>query len=104
MVNTIEITRRGLKVGTPLPLAPLPPHLEALLSSLPVNSNKRGAAAIISKEVFPVSYRTLEAWPIPTKIVNGQSVAATRDWLALAWAKYEAAPSVMGGRAPKVAA
>jgi hypothetical protein len=77
---------------------PLPHWLEEVLSGLPTNVNRRRAAEEISHYLFPVSHRSLEAWPLPTRRVNGQAIVPTRTLFALAFRKYSASPVVMGGR------
>jgi hypothetical protein len=78
--------------------APLPDWLEEVVSHLPTNVNRRRGAEEISHHLFPVSHRSLEAWPLPTRRVNGQAIFSTRDLFVLAFRKYSASPIVMGGR------
>ena len=47
---------------------------------------------------FPVSPRTLEGWPVPTRLVNGKATFDTAELLAFARSKLDAAPTVQGGR------
>ena len=47
---------------------------------------------------FPVSPRTLESWPVPTRLVNGKATFDTAELLAYARSKLDAAPAIMGGR------
>lgn len=68
------------------------------LEDLPVRVDKRTGAAIITKHYFPVSWRTLEAWPLTWRLVNGKSLAETNDLLAVAEAKLAAAAWTRGGR------
>jgi hypothetical protein len=77
---------------------PLPHWLEEVLSGLPTNVNRRRGAEEITHHLFPVSHRSLEAWPLPTRRVNGQAIVSTRALFALAFGKYSASPVVMGGR------
>lgn len=77
---------------------PLPHWLEEVLSVLPTNVNRRRGAEEISHHLFPVSYRSLEAWQLPTRRVNGHAIVSTRALFVLAFQKYSAAPVVMGGR------
>jgi hypothetical protein len=81
------------------PLEPGPAdQSEPDLSSLPINVDKRGAAELITRFYFPVSYRSLERWPIAWRSVNGRNIAATKDLLAEARRRLLAAPAVHGGR------
>lgn len=65
---------------------------------LPKRVDRRTGAALVNKHFFPVSSRTIEAWPIPTKLVNGKATMATADLFAYAQEKLDAAPEIMGGR------
>lgn len=76
----------------------VPSELEEVLASLPVNVDRRTGAALITKYLFPVSHRSLEAWPLPTRHVNGRAVVPTAKLFEIAFAKLIAAPVVMGGR------
>ncbi len=76
----------------------LPQYLLDILKELPVNTDRKTGAPIITKHFFPVSPRTLEAWPLPTKHVNGKAIVPTAALFEIAYAKLMAAPVVMGGR------
>jgi hypothetical protein len=76
----------------------LPSHLRELLRTLPANVTRRVGAEIITKHVFPISHRSLERWPLPTKFVNGKATAPTIELLAQAWARFSAAPILMSGQ------
>ncbi|MDA8249547.1 MAG: hypothetical protein M0Z28_10240 [Rhodospirillales bacterium] len=71
---------------------------EPNLADLPVRVDRRGGAAIVTRYFFPVSHRSLEAWPLPVRHVNGKATIATADLVALAREKLNAAPTLMGGR------
>lgn len=47
---------------------------------------------------FPVSPRTLESWPVPTRLVNGKATFDTAELLAFARSKMGEAPVIKGGR------
>lgn len=47
---------------------------------------------------FPVSPRTLESWPVPTRLVNGKATFDTAELLAFARSKLDASPAIQGGR------
>ncbi len=79
------------------PGSTLPPHLVELLAELPVNVDRRVGAELITKHLFPVSHRSLEVWPLPTRHVNGRSITATAKLFEVAYAKLNAAPIIMGG-------
>jgi hypothetical protein len=57
--------------------AKLPAELQELLAQLPTNVDRRTGAALITQHLFPVSYRSLEAWPLPSRFVNGRAVVPT---------------------------
>jgi hypothetical protein len=78
--------------------AKLPPEFQELLVRLPANVDRRTGAALITKHLFPVSYRSLEAWPLPSRFVNGRAVVPTAKLFEIAFARLNAAPVVMGGR------
>ncbi len=68
------------------------------LRDLPRNVDRRRGAEIVTKFVFPVSYRTLEAWPLKIRHINGKAIIETAELLAVARAKFDAAPPIRAGR------
>src|SRR5215207_5760777 len=74
------------------------------LSELPVRVDRTGGATLVTKWFFPVSPRTLEAWPLRRRLVNGKAVVETAELFAVARARLEASPMVMGGRRAAAAA
>lgn len=78
----------------------LPPYLVEVLASQPANVDRRSGARLISQHFFPVSHRTLEAWPLPTRRVNGKAITPTVRLFEHAFAVLSAAPIVMAGRRP----
>jgi hypothetical protein len=76
----------------------LPQYLLDVLADAPVNVDKRKAAELVTKYLFPVAARSLEVWPIRTWHVNNKAVHATADVFVHAWEKMRAAPVMMGGR------
>jgi hypothetical protein len=68
------------------------------LAALPRRVDRRALAHLVSKFYFPVSPRTVEAWPLVVKRVNGRATIDTREGLAFAKAKLDAAPAIRGGR------
>ena len=68
------------------------------LSGLPQRMDRRAAAKLISQTFFPVSPRSLERWPLATRILNGRALLETREVIAYARAQVAQAPAVMGGR------
>jgi hypothetical protein len=77
---------------------PLPLNLTELLADLPANVDRRRGAELLTKHLFPVSHRSLEAWELPTRHVNGRAVVSTAKLFEMAFDKLNAAPVVMGGR------
>ncbi len=78
--------------------APLPPEIRQALAKLPPNVDRRTGADLVRYHFFPVSYRTLEAWPLPTRRVNGKAIISTVRLFEVAFAKLAAAPIIMSGR------
>jgi hypothetical protein len=68
------------------------------LATLPVRVNRKVGAGLVGRYYFPVSHRTLEAWPLSWRRVNGKAVCETAELFAAARAKLEAAPTIRGGR------
>jgi hypothetical protein len=66
-------------------------------NGLPAYVDKRAAAAIVTQRFFPVSHRSLERWPLRFRVVNRRAVVATAELLAVAKARFDAAPEVMRG-------
>lgn len=92
----------------PVPL-PFPSKPNAMLrqrhkpdltgATLPPRIARRDAAPVLYAVLgFPVSPRTLESWPVPTRLVNGKATFDTAELLAFAKAKLDAAPAIQGGR------
>jgi len=69
---------------------------------MPRNTDRRTLAAIISHELFPISPRTIERWPLVVRRVNGRAITRTSDALAMAETKLAQARSykLASGRAP----
>ncbi|NKE45148.1 hypothetical protein HB662_10185 [Roseomonas frigidaquae] len=74
------------------------------LASLPRRVDRRAAADLVSRHFFPVSPRTVEAWPLTVRRVNGKALLEVQELMAFARAKLEAAPPVRGGRRTSTAA
>ena len=68
----------------------------------PVNVDRRAGAELVTKLFFPVSHRTIEAWPLPVRRVNGKALYSTADLLAYARQKLEAAPIIRGGKRARI--
>jgi hypothetical protein len=87
------------KRETPIAGAPhLPPHLLEVLAEQPANVDRRTGANLITRHLFPVSHRSLEAWPLPIRHVNGKAIVPTAKLFEIAFAKLTAAPVIVGGR------
>jgi hypothetical protein len=76
----------------------LPPHLIEVLATVPVNVDRRTGAGLVCRYFFRVSYRSLEAWQLPTQLVSGKAIVPTARLFEAAYAKLAAAPVVMSGR------
>jgi hypothetical protein len=93
------------KLSVPTPAlvagsAPLPTALDEVVNGLPPFINRRRAAEEITRHLFPVSHRSLEAWALPIRHVNGYAIVPTRALFEAAYAKFAGAAVVMGGRRP----
>jgi hypothetical protein len=76
----------------------LPPHIVEVLKELPRYVNRRTGAELVTKHLFPVSHRSLETWPISTRLVNNQAIMETEELFKRAWTMFAAAPLIKGGR------
>jgi hypothetical protein len=63
----------------------LPDFIVDELRKLPRYADRMALASAISRLIFPVSRRTLEAWPLRWRRVNGHAVAETYEAFAHAW-------------------
>ena len=68
------------------------------LTALPKRMDRQAGAALVTHYFFPVSPRTIEAWPLVARRVNGRALYETAELLAFAKAKFDAAPAIRGGR------
>jgi hypothetical protein len=78
--------------------ATLPSVLQEVVAQHPPNVDRRTGAGLVTRHIFPVSHRSLEAWPLPTRHVNGKALIPTVVLFEVAYAKLTAAPVIMGGR------
>lgn len=74
----------------------LPDFILDELRKLPRYADRMALASAISRLIFPVSRRTLEAWPLRWRRVNGHAVAETYEAFAYAWRKFDSAPVATG--------
>jgi hypothetical protein len=88
-------TTRAILLSTAVSL---PPHLQAVLETAPANVDRRAGAELVTRHLFPISHRSLEAWSLPMQHVNGKAIVSTRTLLEAAYAKLSAAPVIMAGR------
>jgi hypothetical protein len=68
----------------------------------PRNADRKTLAAIITHELFPISPRTIERWPLVVRKVNGRAICKTSEAIAMAEAKMAGARSYKlgAGRLP----
>jgi len=64
----------------------------------PVRVDRRMAAALVTLHFFPVSPRTVEAWPLTIRRVNGKATIETAELFQFAQTRLDAAPPIKGGR------
>ena len=74
------------------------PHPASQSAPHPVNVDRRAGAELVTRLFFPVSPRTIEAWPLAVRRVNGKAIYDTAELLAYAQEKLEAAPAMRGGK------
>ena len=79
-------------VNSPIDISP------DLLNSLPKYVDRKAGAKLITQNFFPTSHRTLEAWPLTWRHVNGKAIVETEELIACAVAKMNAAVPIRGGR------
>ena len=77
---------------------PAPDDMERDIPDLPARVDRGTGAVLVTRRYFPVSPRTLEAWPLTWRHVNGKAVCETAELFAVAQSKLDAAPPVRGGR------
>ena len=78
-----------------------PPNAEPVPGKIPrypIRVDRRTAAALVTQLYFPVSYRTVEGWPLIVRHVNGKATVETAELFAFAQAKLDAAPPIKAGR------
>jgi hypothetical protein len=82
-------------MSTPQPLN-LP--AEPDLTKLPRFGTRAQLAEIHTKYFGPISHRTLEAWPLAWRMVNGRAVTSVQEFIEEAERRFNAAPIIRGGR------
>ncbi len=87
------MTTRARSVTRPAPDDP-----GSDIPDLPARVDRGTGAVLVTRRYFPVSPRTLEAWPLTWRHVNGKAVCETAELFAVAQSKLEAAPAIRGGR------
>lgn len=65
------------------------PHLNV---TRPRFATREGVATIITTDLFPVSPRTVETWPLRVRIVNKRAILEVSEALAYAEKLVEQAP------------
>jgi hypothetical protein len=70
------------------------------IAEVPRRVDRKTGAELVTRHFFPVSPRSLEAWPLPWLHVNGKAVCETAELFAVAQAKLDAALSSRGGKVP----
>ena len=81
-----------------------PPHriakqsAEGPIPNLPVRVDRKRGATLVTERFFPISHRTLEKWPLTWRHVNGRATCETTELLAMAQARLDAAPPLLGGK------
>ena len=65
---------------------------------LPARVDRKVGAELVTRYFFPVSHRSIEAWPLAWRHVNGKALAETAELFAFAQSKLDAASPIRGGR------
>jgi len=87
-IITAASVRRHTRHKPELPPGPLPPRV-----------TRRDAATLLYRELgFPVSPRTLEAWPVSIVRIGGKATLDTAELLAHARGIIARSPVQRGGR------
>lgn len=60
--------------------------------------NRRQLAKRITEELYVVSARSLERWPLVWRLVNGKAVTNEEEGMAEARRRLKEAPAIRGGR------
>ena len=69
-----------------------------LLDELPLFPSRKRFAAKFTDRVAELSDRTMEAWPIATRLINGRACPDRREALEYAFRQIVDSPAVRGGR------
>jgi hypothetical protein len=70
----------------------------------PPRVDRQAAAALLYARLgLRISPRTLEAWPLVTRLLNGRATYDTAELLAHGHAMLDGSPGVRGGRTRKAA-
>jgi hypothetical protein len=77
------------------------PDIPAQLQErIPVRTDRKRGAALVTLLYFPISPRTLEKWPVTWVRVNGKATTTTAELFAEAEARLAGAPRIRGGGSP----
>lgn len=68
------------------------------ISNLPTRVDRKTGSELVTHFFFPLSPRTLEAWPLIWRHVNGKALCEVVELFAMAQAKLDAAPMTRGER------
>ncbi len=70
----------------------------------PPRVDRKGGATVLYAQVgLQVSPRTLETWPLATRLLNGRATLDTAELLAHGRAMLDGSPSLRGGRSRRPA-
>jgi hypothetical protein len=76
----------------------LKPLFEQVMRKLPAFPDRQTAASVWSDNVHEMSHRTLEAAPLPTRILNGRACFTAREFVEWGFRRVLESPAVRGGR------
>ena len=69
-------------------------------AEVPRRVDRKTGAELVTRHLFPVAPRSLEAWPLTWLHVNGKAVCETSELFSVAQAKLDAALASRDGKAP----
>jgi hypothetical protein len=75
----------------------LKPLFERVMQDLPAFPDRHKYAAVWREHVHEQSHRSLEAWPLPTRKLNGRACFEAREAVEYGFRRLLEAPKIRGG-------
>jgi hypothetical protein len=76
----------------------LRPLFLEVLGDLPAFPDRKTAARVVTARVHPLSPRTVEAWPLKTRRLNGKACLTSKEFVEYLFRLLLEAPTIRGGR------